>query len=121
MLSGAVGEAKLFELIHFNKNHPENMNIKPRDLSRDKIGFLKDHDDDKELWGLFGIDELVDNHQERTHGMYKKDIQRRYKDHDRKKIPSDELEALREIATPSSEHKKQTRHGLLEVMKRHKN
>jgi len=112
---GPVGEIYLFEQMHFNDNHPENKNIKLCDLSRDKVGVLMSKNG-KQIWGYITTDELTRNHQENIYKIYQTDMVNRGK----AKVSQNEIDNLIELATPSSDHREETRRGLVNIMNKHK-
>ena len=47
---GAEGDVSLFERTHFSIDHPENRNIKIKDLSRNKLSVCEGENDAGEIW-----------------------------------------------------------------------
>lgn len=117
-LQGIKGEILLFEYIHFNADHPENMNLKLCDIARDKIGVVTGISaDGKKIWAFITSEQLTRNHQEQSHELFRLDMV----DRGVGNVPDEEIKNLLELATPSSDHRDKTRKGLIEVMQKHKN
>jgi len=110
ILLGVQGEIHLFELIHFSDEHPENKNIKLRDLSHDKIGILRNN-----KWEIVTSEQLTRDHQDRIYILFKGNMIKRGKPN----VSQDEINNLIELATPCSTHREATRKGIIKIIQKY--
>lgn len=115
---GIDGEIKLFELMHFNKDYPENWNVELRDLSRDKIAVVCGNNNGKKIYNFITKEKLTRNHQDCIHTIFRLDMC----DQGIGNVPQKDIDILLELATPpSSDHRQQTCDGIVEVLQKYKN